>query len=467
MPPPDASAAARIWSSVVDDPEPLGRLTETGPDQALPSVFDVTGLAAGAVGCATLAAARLVELADGRARDVVVDRRHAAIAFRSERLVTVDGSPPPSPWDPASGYYPTGDGGLVQLHCNFPHHRAGALDELGLDDPGDDEVAAAIAAAVAEREAGELDDALAARGMAASRLRTPDEWAAHPHGRAVADLPVLEVVALGAAPPEPLPGGSAPLSGVRVADLTRVIAGPVCGRTLAAHGADVLRIGAAHLPVVAPILADTNLGKRWTDLDLRDAESAGAFRQLVADADVVVQGYRPGALAGLGAGPEALAALRPGLVYASLSAYGHVGPWAERRGYDSLVQTATGVGAAGARAAGVEGTKPLPAQALDHGAGWLLAFGVMEALRRRATVGGSWLVRTSLVQVRTFLGALGPVDALDAPDPTRSDVADLLTEVDGPGGVVGHVALPGTIEREVARWARSGDPSPSSPPEWT
>jgi crotonobetainyl-CoA:carnitine CoA-transferase CaiB-like acyl-CoA transferase len=153
------------------------------------------------------------------------------------------------------------------------------------------------------------------------------------------------------------------------------------------------------------------------------------------------------------------------MVYATLSAYSHVGPWADRRGFDSLVQTATGIGAAGAAAAGVAGTRPLPAQALDHGAGWLLAFGVMEALRRRATEGGSWHVRTSLVQVRTFLGRLGRVDALDVADPGAAEVADLLTTTVGPD-VVGHVALPGSIDGQATTWASTGSYAPSDSPEW-
>jgi crotonobetainyl-CoA:carnitine CoA-transferase CaiB-like acyl-CoA transferase len=302
--------------------------------------------------------------------------------------------------------------------------------------------------------------------MVASRLRTVGEWETHDHGRAVADLPVLEIIRIGDATVEPLPDGAAPLSGVRVADLTRVIAGPICGRTLAAYGADVLRIGAPHLPVIGSILADTNLGKRWADIDLRDAGACGRFRELVRTGDVVVQGYRPGGLTGLGLGPEALAELRPGLVYATLSAYSHVGPWRDRRGFDSLVQTATGIGAAGAEAAGVAGTRPLPAQALDHGAGWLLAFGVMEAIRRRATEGGSWHVRTSLVQVRTFLGRLGRVDALDVGDPGPADVTDLLTTTTGPAGSVGHVALPGMIDGRVASWTATGTRQPTDRPEW-
>jgi len=455
------TALGRIWEALGGEARAPGQVTEAGPEAALPSAFRVTELAAGTVGAATLAAAELSRLRDGRVRSVEIDRRHAAIAFRSERHITIDGEPAPSPWDPASGYYETADGGMVQTHCNFPHHRAGVLEELGLVDPGDGRVADALREAIAKRGAQELEDALATRGMVASRLRTLAEWDSHPHAAAVAGLPVVEVVALGDAPPEALRGGEGALGGIRALDLTRVIAGPVAGRTLAAYGADVLRIGAPHLPVIDAILPDSNLGKRWANLDLRDAADVSRFEALVAEADVVVQGYRPGGLASLGFGPKALAAHRPGIVVASLSAYSHVGPWSQRRGFDSLVQTATGVGAAGAAAAGVPFTRPLPAQALDHGAGWLLAAGVMEALRRRATIGGSWLVRTSLVQVRTMLGALGAVNDIGIDDP-GSNVEDLRSETEG----VGHVRCPGTIDGVPVAWCRGGPTVPRDPPVW-
>lgn len=458
-------AAQAIWTALGREAAATPAIEQRGPEAALPSCFHVTELAAGAVGVTTALAAELQTQRDGRDRPVGVDRRHAAVAFRSERHVTIDGEPPPSPWDAASGYYRTGDDGVLQVHANFPHHRAGVLAALGLTDPGDDGVAAALADAIAGRAAQELEDELTARGMVVSRLRTPGEWAEHPHAAAISGLPVVEVIRVGDAPPEEPVGGGGAVDGLRVADLTRVIAGPVCGRTLSAHGADVLRVGAPHLPVVGPIIADTNLGKRWTDLDLRRSEDDATFRKLVAEADVVVQGYRPGALPGLGFDVADLVAQRPGLVVASLSAYSHVGPWAAKRGFDSLVQTATGVGAAGAAAAGVEGTRPLPAQALDHGAGWILAAGIMEALRRRTEEGGSWLVRTSLVQVRDLLVGLGPADHLDIGDPT--DVGDLLGEVDGPGGRVGHIRLPGEIDGQGTAWPFSGPRTATDPPTWS
>lgn len=454
-----------IWSLVGGDPAATGRVAETGPRHALPAALDVTELASGVVAATQLAAS---ELLDRTSMDhtVLVDRRHAAIGFRSERLFTVDGQPPPSPWDAASGYYSTADGGLIQLHCNFPHHRAGVLAELDIVDAGDDHVHAAIGSAVAIRDAAELEQALVSRGMCASMLRTPEEWVAHAQGRAVADLPVIEVDRVGDGPARSSRTEDGAVTGVRVADLTRVIAGPICGRVLAAHGADVLRVGGPHLPVIDAILDDTTLGKRWAEVDLRTPTARADFLDLVAHGDVVVQGYRPGGLGGLGLGSDELFATRPGLVYATLSAYSHLGPWADRRGYDSLVQTATGIGAAGAEAAGVTGTRPLPAQALDHAAGWLLAFGVMVALHRRAEEGGSWRVRTSLAQVGEFLQSLGTVDALDVEDPSVDGVTDLLSETTSHGRTVGHVRLPGQIDGREFTWSRVGSLRGADPLAW-
>ena len=454
-PGPGTDVTSHLWSLAGAEPESLDRVTTTGPRHALPAVFDVTGLAAGTVAAAQLAAAELRPGGSAR-HPVAVDRRHAAIAFRSERLFTVDGRPGPSAWDAASGHYWTADDRLVQFHCNYPHHRAGVLAGLGVSDPGDDRVRSVIEAAVAERDAHDLEDRLSAEGMCVALLRSPEEWSGHPQGQAVGGLPVLEIERVADSAPEPLPSGPAALDGVRVADLTRVIAGPVCGRVLAAHGADVLRIGGPDLPVVDALLPDTNLGKRWADVDLASESGRTALIGLVAAGDVVVQGYRPGSLARRGFDMDHLVDARPGLVYATLSAYSHAGPWSDRRGFDSLVQTASGIGAAGAAACGVHGTKPLPAQALDHGAGWLLAFGVMIALGRRADEGGAWRVRTSLAQVSAFLQSMGHVDAMGVADPARDDVADLMTETAGGASTIGHVALPGTLAGEHVGWRRAG-----------
>ena len=207
-------------------------------------------------------------------------------------------------------------------------------------------------------------------------------------------------------------------------DLTRVIAGPVCGRTLAAHGADVMRITAPHLPGFPLLDIDTGRGKLSAALDLRAEEDCERLGSLLREAHVFVQGYRPGGVASLGFSPEACAEIRPGIVTVSLSAYGHAGPWASRRGFDSLVQNASGINHAEAEAAGITtGPKELPAQALDHATGYLMAFGAMMALARKAREGGSWHVRVSLAQTAHWLTRLGRLpNGFDCPDPKHADV---------------------------------------------
>src|SRR5262249_46792552 len=230
-------------------------------------------------------------------------------------------------------------------------------------------------------------------GCVVAAMRSPDEWATHPQAGAVAAVPVVQIEKIGEAPSRPLPKGARPLQGLRVLDLTRIIA----GRALAAHGADTMRISAPDLPFIDWLVKDTGRGKLSAFADLSTPDGSAALQRLIGDADIFLQAYRPRSLAARRLGPADVAALRPGIVYASLSAYGDVGPWALRRGFDSLVQTATGFNVAEAQAAGVEGPKELPCQALDHASGYLLAFGALMARMRQASEGGSWLVRVSLV----------------------------------------------------------------------
>ena len=346
--------------------------------------------------------------------------RDAAIAYRSERYLRLDGRPVGG-LRQAQSYYRDASGRWMQLHMVYAHHRDGILRELGC--AGDD---AAIARAVADTDAFALEGALGARGLPGYAWRERDEWSAHPQSAAVAAVPVLEILRLGDAAPYALPGGDRPLAGMRVADLTRVIAGPICGRTLAAHGADVLRIHPPHLPEMPVLLMDGGRGKRCAHVDLHDAGDRRAFEALVDGADVFVQGFRPGAVASLGYAPEAVAERRPGIVYVTLSTWGETGPWAGRHGFDSLVQTATGIVAEGSAAKHSEAPVPLPCQALDHSTGYLAAFGAMVGLVRRTTEGGSWLVRVSLAATGRWLDGLGRIDGLCAEDPGFASVTDRL-----------------------------------------
>lgn len=255
-------------------------------------------------------------------------------------------------------------------------------------------------------------------------------------------------------------GRERPLSGVRVLDLTRVLAGPVAARFLAAHGAQVLRVGAEHLPEVPGLVISTAFGKRSCRLDLRTPAGAAALRDLVAGADVFVQSYRPGALEALGFGPRELAALSPGIVCVDISAYGSRGPWAGRRGFDSLVQMACGIAHEGG---GGSRPYPLPAQVLDHATGYLAAFGAMAALLRRPVEGGSWRVRLSLARTAQWLDGFGRVDGAGTPDP---DVSDLMEEMDSTFGRLAYLRPPGTIDGASPYWSSPPPRQGEHPPAW-
>lgn len=438
--------ATEPWAAVEGAAGLLEALTVTGPEHALPSVYRVTDLAAGSIGAATLAAAALWHDRGGPAPGAEVDRTEAAVAFRSERHLRVRGEVPGEAWAPLSGDYRTAGDSWIRIHANFDHHRDAALRALGMP-VGADISREDVEAAVAGHEAPDLVERIMAEGGAASSWRTPEEWAAHPQGRAVADLPLISIRRLTQAPARPLGDASRPLEGVRVLDLSRVLAGPVCGRFLASHGADVLRVSGPHLPTFPSLDLDTGFGKRSCYLDLREAAGREVLRALAREADVFVQAYRPGGLAGLGFGPEDLAEVNPNIVVVQLSAYGQAGPWSDRRGFDSLVQMASGVVATETLAGPVpERPRSLPAQALDHGTGYLAALGAIAALRRRHAEGGAWLVEVSLARTGKWLADLGSVpDGHSVPEPDPTPYLEVTGEIT-------HVRPPGRIAGAPPRW---------------
>lgn len=455
-------ALAQIWQVAGGDPAALARVSLSGSDPVLPSSFKVGTVAQATIAASALAASEVDRARNGRAQRVSVDMRHAAAEFISERLYEIRGWERPAAWDRIAGIYKTGDGRWVRLHTNFPHHRDGILAMLGVDYDRE-KVATALQAWTGPR----YEDEVAARGLVGTMMRSPEEWAAHPQGAAVAGLPLLEIVKIADAPPRPLPPGARPLSGVRVLDLTRVLAGPVCGRTLAAHGADVMRVTSAHLPDIPGLDVDTGRGKLSTHIDLRGEDGKAALARLLETADIFVQGYRPGGIAERGFSPEHVAEVRPGIVYVSLSAWSHAGPWATRRGFDSLVQTASGVNHAEAAVAGLDRPLELPCQALDHGAGYLMAAGAMLALKRRAEVGGSWLVRLSLAQVGHWLTGLGQVEnGQSAAKITRADVPHLLDEMPSRYGMMSALRHAGQLSETPPRWDRPSVPLGTHSPEW-
>ena len=455
----DLALTADLWRELGGAAELASLVEIDGPRGVLPSVFAVTELASASVALATLAAAELHAARCGDAPlRVSVDRAHAALAFRRELYATPVGWELPPLWDPIAGDYAARDG-WIRLHTNYAHHRDAVLRVLGTGASRDE-----IAAAVAGRDAGALEQEVVDAGGCAAAMRDLDAWRGHAQGIAVAAEPLLAFAEQPASAPL-LPGDQLPLSGVRVLDLTRVIAGPICTGFLAAYGANVLRLDPPGFAEVPALLPETTAGKRRAWLDLRAPAGREQLATLVRAAHVLVAGYRAGALAGHGLDETSLRALNPALVIAELDAYGWSGPWSGRRGFDSLVQMSTGIAARGRAAHGSERPVPLPAQALDHGTGYLLAAGVCRALTRLRD-GRVATVRASLARTAGLLVGLGDHCDPSTPMPGAAEVEPWLEEVSTAWGPLRRIRLPGAIER--IRPVHGPEPGPlgSARPGW-
>jgi len=456
-----------------------------GQDPALPTRFRVGEMAAGIHAACGVAVSDLWELRTGRRQQVAVNLRAAAATFESYSYLRLEGTLPQRQIG-ITGFYPTSDGRWVLLHGSFPESptRQRALKLLGCDDNAE-----SAAASIINWEAQAFEDAIAEAGCCGAMVRSTEEWAAHPQGRALKQLPVVEVIKIGDSPPEPFGTGDRPLSSIRVLDLTRVLAGPTCARTLAEHGADVLRIGASQLPSSPLFAIDTGHGKRSAFLNLRQDGDAETLRAIIRKADVFSQSYRLGALAKLGFPPEALAEIRPGIVYVSMNCYGHEGPWRERRGWEQIAQTVTGV----AKDEGSPGNpRLLPAAATDYSTGYMAAFGALVALGRRAREGGSYLVRASLSQSGMLLNSLGRVPEEDVaavkqelqseerrkfaeqmnapfgriPSLSPDEIEKLTIETDTPYGRMSYLAPVVQLSETPAQWALPAVPLGSNEPVW-
>jgi hypothetical protein len=294
-------------------------------------------------------------------------------------------------------------------------------------------------------------------------VRTPAEWDAGEQGLVLAARPPVEVVRIADSAPEPLPAAAtAPLSGVRVLDLTRVLAGPACARTLAQYGADVLAIAGPGLPSVPQFVADTGQGKRSASLDLKDAGDRGRLLDLVRDADVFSQGYRVGALERLGLSPAHLAELRPGLVYTSINCYGHEGPWRARPGWEQLAQTVTGM----AHVHGTDGPELQPAAVTDYTTGYLAAYGTLLALEQRARFGGSYLVRVSLCQTGMWIRSLGLAGDGSCEPLADAEVEAFSTSSQTGFGPMRHLSPVVSMSHTPCRWTLPSVPLGTHPAAW-
>ncbi len=426
---------------------------------SLPSRFAVTELA-----CASVAAAgaALAEYA-GIDRPVRVSPDLASAWFLfSIRPIGWELAPT---WDAVAGDYEAADG-WIRLHTNAPHHRAAALRVLGVEADR-----SAVAAAVGGWRVDELESAVVEAGGCAAALR--DDWSSHPQGQAVGTEPLVhcESGTDGAGPTGPAltrsreslsPG---PLSGIRVLDLTRVLAGPVTTRALAGWGADVLRLDPPfwNEPALEP---EVTLGKRCARIDLRAESGRALFVELLSSADVLVHGYRPDALDRLGFGWAQRQAIRPGLIDVSLCAYGWSGPWAGRRGFDSLVQMSTGIAAVDP---GTGHPAPLPVQALDHATGWIMAAAAIRGLTVRAAegVGSRW--RCSLARTAALLVGAGErqLDSGAVSGPPATEVPEPMPEIERTvWGDARRLAHPVEVDGAPLRWSLPARPLGSDPPVW-
>ncbi|MGW6686183.1 CoA transferase [Streptomyces sp. NPDC054961] len=442
---------AQAWAALGGTGELVGRVAYRGTSGLANGPLPVRELARASVGACALAAAELAAVRAGRGADdvapLVVDEGAVATAFVSERHLRVDGRVPVV-FAPLSGFWRAADG-WVRTHANYPHHEAALIRVLAAGTPE------GVAEAVSRRSAVDVQEAVYARGGLAVAV-------AEPYGD---PQPLVETRESGGRGRPLGPGagvgtgaGARPMAGVRVLDLTRVIAGPVATRTLGLLGADVLRVDSPGLEESGDSYADTGFGKRSALLDLRDAADRAVFEGLLDEADVVVTGYRPGALERYGLGADDLLAKRPGLVVAQLCAWGWRGPWSDRRGFDSLVQAGYGISAAygDGRGPGV-----LPAQALDHATGYLMAAGVLRALAQgggkalRFSLAGtaSWLVR-DVPRVDGAVGADGAGSAY-APEPW-------LRETGSGYGTLRYAAWP----RGGGGWGPGPTPGGSDRPRW-
>jgi crotonobetainyl-CoA:carnitine CoA-transferase CaiB-like acyl-CoA transferase len=438
-----------------------------GADPVLPTPFRIGAAGAAALAATGLAAADLWELRGGRRQEVSVDLRQAVASLRSGHYLQVNGANVRSERNAVMGMYPAKNGRWSYIHANFPNHRAAALKVLGVPEERE-----AVQQAVAKWDALELEEAIIAAGGAGGMVRSMAEWAQHPQAAAIASLPLMEILKIADSPPEPLPEAERPLSGIRVLDLTRVLAGPTCARTLAEHGADVLKITAPHIAARDDQEYDTGHGKLSARLDLRQPQDLDTLRGLVREGDVFSQGYRPGTLGNRGLSPEALAAVRPGLVYVSLCAFSHKGPWAARRGFDTVVQNVSGITSRqGELFPGANpGPQFYPVSAIDYLTGYLMAFGAMVALARRAREGGSWLVRISLAQTGRWLVDRGEVPEAALKDVDKelypAEIARWSIESDTPAGRLRHLGPTVRMSETAPYWARPSVPLGHHQPVW-
>ncbi|KAK5072442.1 hypothetical protein LTS08_008072 [Lithohypha guttulata] len=445
----------------------------SGEGLGLPSSFKIAHLAQSSIALTALLASTYHSLRpNGKVSRVTVPLQHAVVEFKSERLYSLDGKPAPNPRGPIGGLHKSSDG-HVRLHDSFPNHREGTKHLLGCSDNAD---RAAVGQKIADWTSIDLESAAFESKLVISALRSYKQWDVLPQAKAIADFPISITKIVDG--PAFSPTGNAGdidkcLRGIKVLEMSRVIAAPLAGKTLAVHGADVLWITSPELPDLPALDRDFARGKRTAQLNIDKPEDKARLQSLVANADVFIQGFRPGSLAARGLSPDALAAQNPqGIICANMSAYGPDGPWSDKRGFDSLVQTCSGMNVSEAEHYGAgEAARPTPCQALDHTGGYFLAAGIIAALYKRATEGGSYKVDVSLAGVMKYLRSLGQFpgkSGFECKDINSStEVADEYMETRKSGfGVMRSVKHSATIDGMQVGWDHMPKPLGSDEPRW-
>jgi len=436
----------QIWGVLGND----AQITVMQGNQNLPSWFETSDLAAATMAAAGGMAAQL--LTQGQSK-VTIDKRLASLWF--DMTLRPDGWDIPSLWDAIAGDYQTADG-WIRLHTNAPHHKRAALSVLG-----DHADRSSLQSAVMRWEKDALEHAIVSAKGCVAAMRDMDAWSQHPQGQAVAAEPLIDFIPRNTVKATPISGS---LKGLKILDLTRVLAGPIATRFLAGLGADVLRIDPPDWSEDG-VVPEVTLGKRCAGLDLRKADDRKIFDKLLKGADVLVHGYRADALERLGYGADALRAHNPKLIDVCLNAYGWTGPWKNRRGFDSLVQMSSGIASYGMTMSGNDKPMPLPVQALDHGTGYLIAAAVLKCLQERASTGTILSARLSLARVAHMLTATKRGNLHDAMHPASSDDYAVAPEQTVWGQ--GHrIRFPLQIEGIPFAWAHPASPLRSSPAEW-
>ena len=444
-----------------------GEVTISGNDPVFSARFRIGETTANILAGVGVAVNDIHEMKTGRRQKVAIDVRHAAATCQSSKLMrklepdgdwkAVD-SPSMAHMRTITQPWRTKDGRWYLPHFNLPHLHDRVIGVLKCESSAE-----AVAKAVAQWDSHELEEAIAAARACGSIVRSNAEWLEHPHGKVLAGRALVDIQKIGESDPIPFPKGERPLAGIHVLDLTRILAGPIAARTLAEHGADVLMVTARHLPQVPEHVMDTSHGKRSCFLDLNKSEDLVAIKKLVRNADVFSQGYRPGIMDKHGLTPEQLAKERPGIIYLSISAYGHGGPFSNRGGWEQIAQCTTGI----CLDNGDERPKLLPASACDYTTGYNGAYGVLLALARRAREGGSYHVRVSLCRSGMYIHKQGHVQ-YPKPDMalSQAELNAIMVEAKTGHGTLRHLAPVLRLSETKPYWDKPSPVLGSSAPEW-